>query len=408
VLDQGYWPDGIYTAPTDEALRYDLETTKKLGFNLSRKHAKVEPDRWYYWADKLGVLVWQDMPQMFAKENTLTDEAKAQFEIEWRREIAAFYNHPSIIVWTTFNEGWGQHDTDKIVALTKQLDPTRLVNNASGWTDKNVGDIHDTHSYPAPACEKPSETRASVDGEFGGLGMSVPGHMWSKDMWGYQGVYSKAYSLTRKYQQLLKSVYNLVNERGMSAAVYTQLTDVEKESNGLLTYDRAVIKPDLSIVTPANEGQFPPLPPNPNPDFVPTSQDDPITWRYTTDKPADDWMKPSFDDSSWKSGQAVFGHNVAGIHTQWQTPDIWIRREFTAPDSIPAKLDFLIQHDEDAEIYINGVLAGSVTGYVGDYVRAPMNQEGYKALHTGKNIIAVHCRNTVGGQGIDVGITEGK
>jgi beta-galactosidase/beta-glucuronidase len=273
ALDQGFWPDGIYTAPTDAALRYDIEVAKKLGFNLLRKHAKVEPDRWYYWADKLGMLVWQDMPQMFGGQNgALSDEAKQQFIVEWKHIIADLIDHPSIIVWTTFNEGWGQHDTPEIVALTKKLDPTRLVNNASGWTDMKVGDMVDTHSYPAPSCELPTADRASVDGEFGGLGMRVDGHMWAKGSWGYQGVYSQAYQLTKKYQELLRNVYDLKDNRGMSAAVYTQITDVEEESNGLLTYDRAVIKPDITIVAAANKGKFLPLPPNPHPDPVPTSK----------------------------------------------------------------------------------------------------------------------------------------
>ena len=149
ILDQGYWPDGIYTAPTDEALRYDLDTAKKLGFNLDRKHAKVEPERWYYYADKVGLLVWQDMPQMFTRAGQeLSEAAKRQFESEWSEIIGQLRNHPSIIVWTTFNEGWGQYDTDQVVALTRQYDHTRLVDEASGWTDKGGGDFHDEHAYP--------------------------------------------------------------------------------------------------------------------------------------------------------------------------------------------------------------------------------------------------------------------
>jgi len=406
VLDQGYWPDGIYTAPTDEALRYDVEMTKKLGFTLSRKHAKVEPDRWYYWTDKLGVLVWQDMPQMFGRKEELSDEAKEQFEIEWRREIAALYNHPSIIVWTTFNEGWGQHDTERIVALTKDLDPTRLVNNASGWTDRNVGDLHDTHAYPGPGCEPPSPTRASVNGEFGGLGMRVDGHMWSQDPWGYQGVYSRAYSLTRKYQQLLERVHQLSEERGMSAAVYTQLTDVENEGNGLLTYDRAIIKPDLAIVAAANQGRFPPLPPDPHPPLVPTGIDEPQPWRFTTANPGDNWMRADFDASGWKEGNAPFGHGIPNARSSWTTADIWLRRDVTLPENLPAKLVFDVFHDEDVEIYLNGVLAGSAAKYTTDYVQIPMNEEGRAALKPGRNTIAVHCHQTVGGQFIDAGIAE--
>ncbi len=268
VLDQGYWPDGVYTAPTDEALRSDLEMIRKLGFNLSRKHAKVESDRWYFWADKLGVLVWQDMPQMFgaidpnnkAAGQQIDDATKEEFAKELKSEIAEFYNHPSIIVWTDFNEGWGQHDTEKIAALTKELDPTRLVNSASGWVDKGVGDIQDSHHYQTPWCNKPSGNRASVGGEFGGIGMSVPDHLWSKKSWGYEGVLTRQYDLDKKYQELLKEAYKLRDGQGMSAFVYTQLTDVEQEINGLMTYDRKVVKPDLQIASEATRGTFLPLP----------------------------------------------------------------------------------------------------------------------------------------------------
>ena len=190
VLDQGYWPDGIYTAPTDDALRYDIEAAKKLGFNMIRKHAKVEPDRWYYWADKLGVLVWQDMPQGF---NTNPDEAeKKQFNTELHRLVGGLYNHPSIVFWTLFNEGWGQRDTETLAAELKTLDPSRLVNSASGWTDKNVGDVHDMHKYPSPGSPNPEVARAAVLGEYGGLGMRVEGHMWQDTSWGYQGLFKTA------------------------------------------------------------------------------------------------------------------------------------------------------------------------------------------------------------------------
>ncbi|MGH9416017.1 MAG: glycoside hydrolase family 2 protein [Terriglobales bacterium] len=253
TLDQGYWPAGVYTAPTDAALRYDIEVTKQLGFNLIRKHAKVEPPRWYYWADKLGVVVWQDMPQMFAgRQGALTDDAKAQFEREWSAEIAELYNHPSIIVWTTFNEGWGQHDTAAIVALTKQLDSSRLVNDASGWTDKGVGDIQDTHAYPGPGDKPPAADRATVDGEFGGVTMAVPGHRWTTtQVKGYGKVLDDSKLVTGRYVALLKKVEQL-RDQGLSAAVYTQITDVEQEINGLLTYDRALIKPAAAAIRAIN------------------------------------------------------------------------------------------------------------------------------------------------------------
>jgi hypothetical protein len=408
-LDQGYWPDGIYTAPTDDALRYDIEVTKQLGFNMTRKHAKVEPDRWYYWTDKLGLLVWQDMPQMFGgRDNTLTAGAKAQFEKEWREELAQFHNHPSIVVWTPFNEGWGQHDTEAVVALTKQLDPSRLVNNASGWTDMKCGDLHDTHAYPGPGCELPEPHRASVNGEFGGVTMSLPGHRWNDEAFGYGAVLKDSWLATKRYQALLENVYKLRDERGMSAAVYTQITDVEQEINGLLTYDRAMIKLDEKIVTAANKGKFLPLPPNPNPPIVPSSQDEPQTWRYTTEKPAGDWMKPNFADTTWKPAPGGFGHEVGPIQTQWTTSDIWIRRIVELTADLPAELAFECFHDEDAEIYLNGVLAASPRDYNHAYETIPMNAAGRAALKGGPNVIAVHCHQTIGGQFIDVGIVKAK
>ncbi len=402
ALDQGYWPDGIYTAPTDEALRYDIEISKKLGFNLLRKHAKVEPDRWYYWTDKLGMLVWQDMPQAFG--GSLTNEAKTQWLTEWQSEIAAFYNHPSIVVWTTFNEGWGQHDTESIVALTRKLDPTRLINNASGWTDKGVGDLVDTHAYPGPWSEKPEAARAAVNGEFGGVTMQVDGHLWTTAVMGYGTTLKDSWLATKRYQALMKDAYKLRDTQSTSAVVYTQIVDVEQEINGLLTYDRAVLKPDASIVTAANQGKFLPLPPNPNPELVPTSDDEPQIWSYTTDKPANDWFQTAFDAAAWKVGPAVFGHDIGGVRTPWTTPDIWIRREFVLPTTIAAKLNFLVKHDEDAEIYVNGTLAAVVPGYNGDYAPVLMSAAGRAALKPGRNTLAVHCHQTAGGQGIDVGI----
>lgn len=408
LLDQGYWPDGIYTAPTDEALRYDIEVSKKLGYNLLRKHAKVEPERWYYWTDRLGILVWQDMPQAFGgRDGALTDEVKEQWDLEWKREIEGFYNHPSIIVWTTFNEGWGQHDTERIVALTKQLDPTRLVNNASGWTDMKVGDIADTHAYPGPGSGRPESTRAAVNGEFGGITMRIDGHMWTQDVFGYGSTLRSTTLVTKRYQDLLRKAYKMRDELGTSAFVYTQLTDVEQESNGILTYDRAIIKPDVTITKAANEGQFLPLPPNPNPDILPTSEEEGHDWLYTIDKPAtNNWMQTTFEAAGWKTGQAGFGHEVGTIRTPWTTDDIWLRREVTLPANLPARLAFTAFHDEDVEIYINGVLAATAKGYVTSYVTLPMTAEGRAALKPGKNLIAVHCHQTTGGQYIDIGITK--
>ena len=411
TLDQGYWPDGIYTAPTDGALRSDIDFAKSLGFNLLRKHAKVEPERWYYWTDKLGMLVWQDMPQAFGNGETFIAATKAQWLTEWKREVATHDNHPSIIVWTTFNEGWGQHDTEAIVALTKQLDPTRLVDDASGWTDKGVGDIADTHAYPGPWSGQPEPTRAAVNGEFGGVTERVPGHMWTTDVMGYGKTLVNRWQVTQRYQELLKSGYGIRDTRGTCALVYTQLTDVEQESNGLMTYDRSVVKVLPTIVKAANQGEFLPLPPAPplpvSHDLVPTSELQPQTWQYTTQKPGDDWTKPLFEASAWKSGPAPFGQGVGSPNTPWtDTPgDIWLRRTVTLPAVIPASLVVRAIHDEDVEVYVNGVLAASAPGYVGGYVDLPLSEAARAALKPGPNLIAVHCHQSVGGQVIDVGIT---
>ena len=257
-LDQGFWPDGLYTAPTDKALRFDIETTKKLGFNLARKHVKIEPDRWYYWCDKLGLLVWQDMPsgdkyiRANAPDITRSPASATEFDSELVALIQGRRNHPCIVMWVPFNEGWGQSDTTNVVERIRKLDPTRLVNSASGWADRGVGDVHDLHKYPGPGAPDPEPARAAVLGEFGGLGLPLSGHTWQGEKnWGYRSFTSRE-ALTSAYLDLVTKLFPLIEEKGLSAAVYTQTTDVEVEVNGLLTYDREVIKMDLKKVSAAN------------------------------------------------------------------------------------------------------------------------------------------------------------
>ena len=253
TLDQGFWPDGIYTAPTDEALRYDIEMLKKMGFNMTRKHVKIEPDRWYYWADKLGLLVWQDMPSTGGASK---DQEKQQFETELRRMIEDRGTHPCIVMWVLFNEGWGQYDIARLTEWVKMLDPSRLVNTDSGWTDFKVGDVVDVHCYPGPNSPVPEEKRAAVLGEFGGLGFGVKGHTWGSTTWGYEQ-FPDLDALTKRYVDLLRGVWRFKASPGLSAAVYTQTTDCETECNGVMTYDR-VPKMDLKQVAPANRGEFSP------------------------------------------------------------------------------------------------------------------------------------------------------
>jgi hypothetical protein len=264
LLDQGWWPDGLYTAPTDKALQYDIEVTKKLGLNLARKHVKIEPARWYYWCDKLGLLVWQDMPSgddyidRDEPDIQRSRESAEQFKLELKRMIDNLRNHPSIIVWVPYNEGWGQYDTPGISRMIKEHDPTRLVNSASGWADRGVGDIHDIHAYPGPAIPKLEDRRAIVLGEFGGLGLPVEGHTWQdRDNWGYRN-FRTAKELTNAYEVLIRNLYPMT-DKGLSAAVYTQTTDVEIEVNGMMTYDRAVIKMDVKQAKRINQGYLPPI-----------------------------------------------------------------------------------------------------------------------------------------------------
>jgi CubicO group peptidase (beta-lactamase class C family) len=406
-LDQGWWPDGLYTAPTDDALRYDIDATKQLGFNMARKHVKVEPDRWYYWADRMGLLVWQDMPSISPRA-TRTPESTAQFEREWKAIIDQRRNHPSIVMWVPFNEGWGQYDTERIAEWTKQYDPTRLVNNASGWTDAGVGDVIDIHRYPGPGAPKIEANRASVLGEFGGLGLPVPDHTWQAQAnWSYRG-YTTKEDLTNAYVSLLERLHPLFGAPGLSAAVYTQTTDVEIEVNGLITYDRATVKGDVTRIREANRKLFT-MPPVVRP-IVPVSREMLATWKFSTAKPADKWMDTAFNDAAWKSGPGGFGTpNTPGalIGTVWNTSDIWMRRTFDLPAGTKAVNPRLfLHHDEDAEVYLNGVLAAKVSGFATDYELTAISAEAAATLKPGQNTIAVHCHQTTGGQYVDVGIVD--
>lgn len=407
TLDQGFWPDGIYTAPTDEALRSDIEFLKKSGFNFTRKHVKVEPERWYYWCDKLGLLVWQDMPS----GNNATVGGRHDFESELLRMVDGLENHPSIVVWVLFNEGWGQYDTKPLAEWLKERDPSRLVDDASGWTDMRAGDLIDMHSYPGPDTPAPEPRRAAVLGEFGGLGLAVTGHTWSTHSWGYV-MLPDANELAARYAQLLQQVWKLHNLRGLSAAIYTQTADVETECNGLQTYDRAVAKIAPEVLRAANRSGLSGVP---GKVILADALFGRVSWKYTTEKPADNWDQPAFDASGWKEGVGGFGTtDTPGIflNTLWNTSDIWLRREFTlTAQDLPA-IKLHVFHDEDAEIYFNGTLAARLPGFITDYDQFEISSVARTALHPGENTIAVHCHQTSGGQGIDVGIvipqTEGK
>ncbi len=263
-LDQGWWPDGLYTAPSDEALKYDIQKTKDFGFNMIRKHVKVEPARWYSHCDRLGILVWQDMPsgdrspqwqsqQYFnGNEFVRSEESETNYRNEWKEIINLLYSNPSIICWVPFNESWGQFKTKEIVEWTKSYDPSRLVNPASGGNHYPVGDMLDLHNYPSPKMYLYDGQRPTVLGEYGGIGLAVDGHLWSTDKnWGYiQFKDSKA--VTDEYVKYGELLLKMA-KTGFSAAVYTQTTDVEGEVNGLMTYDRKVIKIEENRVNEINQ-----------------------------------------------------------------------------------------------------------------------------------------------------------
>ncbi len=413
-LDQGWWPDGLYTAPTDEALVFDIIKTKEMGFNMIRKHVKVEPKRWYWHTDRLGIVVWQDMPSGWIGGGAFREdppevvaEQKEQFLAEWAGIIDGLRNSPSIVMWVPFNEGWGQHDTERVTNWTKTYDPTRLVSNASGWTDRNVGDIYDRHSYPHAGEPHVEARRAFVQGEFGGLGLPVKDHLWwDKRNWGYRTLDDEK-KLATDYEGVVERLRQFIG-LGTSAGVYTQTTDCEGEVNGLMTYDRKVVKFDEAWMAEVN-GRLYKAPPIVT-IVVPTSREKGKEWRYTFEKPAETWAAADFDDAAWKTGIGVFGTEDtpgARVRTTWNTSDIWLRRAFELTADDLAQIDRIqlsLLHDEDAEVYINGVLAASVEGHTGSYTAIPITPEALAAIRPGVNTVAIHCHQTNGGQSIDLGL----
>ena len=417
-LDQGWWPDGLLTPPSDEAMAYDLKVLKSIGMNMLRKHIKVEPARYYYHCDKLGLLVWQDMPSAMAagrrqginpnakQDATFTEDEKKQFRAELKAMIDHLRFFPCIVAWVPFNEGWGQHDTNEILKWVKELDPTRLVNGPSGWADRGYGDMKDMHNYPGPGMFPVMPDRVSVLGEFGGLGLPLKGHLW-KDAgnWGYQ-TFKSTDDLRQGYRQLTLRLRPLIG-RGLSAAVYTQTTDVEVEVNGLMTYDREIIKLDVSETAKWHKALF--GPPLEFRELLATSEANPQKWRYTTAKPADGWEKLEFDAAAWAEDDGGFGTKGtpgAIVRTEWKTADIWVRRSFDLK-ALPAGEIFLrVHHDDDAEVFINGVLAATLKGYTTAYSEMSLTPAAQKALKAGVNVIAIHCRQITGGQYIDAGLAE--
>jgi len=408
-LDQGWWPDGLYTAPTDEALKYDIEVTRELGFNMARKHVKVEPARWYYWCDRLGLMVRQDMPSGFlsgvrdakslyispfaAEDAPREGVSAAQFESEWKEEIDSLGFFPSIVVWVPFNEGWGQYDTGRIAEWTKRYDPTRLVNAASGWTDRGVGDLYDTHMYPGPGMRPLPEgdKRASVLGEFGGLGWPVEDHLWwDKRNWGYRTLQSRQ-ELNDKYDEIVSAVAGPYH-RGVAGAIYTQTTDVEGEVNGLMTYDRKLVKFDADRLKQIHSVFF--AAPKQTQVIAPTSAGEQQEWAYTFKKPGGNWASLGLNDSKWMHGKAPFRSEPDEQFTNgatWQTGPIWVRREFTVNELPQTLWVEVLNTVSGGAIYLNGTEIAKIDVPTRREYRHIDVSAFAKLLKTGKNVLAIHA-----------------
>lgn len=414
VLDQGYWPDGLYTPPTDSAMRSDLEFVKRAGFNTVRKHVKVEPARWYRHCDELGLLVWQDMPngdvsppwnRDWRIENPQADatrsaESARNYRAELSRIVRQLQPFACIVMWIPFNEAWGQFDTRGVVRWLKTYDPSRLVNPASGGNFVNAGDVLDIHEYPGPAAPTRQPGRATVLGEFGGLGLPVPDHLWAQEgNWGYR-TFADAKQFAAKYAELIASLA-MSRADGLSGAIYTQLSDVETEVNGLLTYDRKVEKISADELRTINRNLYLPIV-RPTA-LIPSADEEPTEWRYSTSQPTHGWEQPEFDDSGWERGRSGFGRQEtpgAQVGTAWTSDQIWLRHTFRHSTK-EGELWIKIHHDEDVEVFLNGSPVLSRAGYTTAYtwVRIPTD-----ALRRGTNLLAVTCRQTTGGQYVDVGL----
>jgi beta-galactosidase len=431
TLDQGWWPDGLLTPPSDAAMRSDIEFLKASGFNTVRKHIKVEPRRYYTHCDRLGILVYQDQVssgtgrargkkgssavwtrlQPDPVDAIWPDAAHKQFMKELELMIDTLHNHPSIVQWVPFNEAWGQHRTMKVGEWTVKKDPTRQINIASGGNFFPVGHVVDHHQYPHPGFpfELGKDGRfddyVKVVGEFGGHGYPVKGHLWDPNArnWGYGGLPKNKEEWVERYQKSLQLLAELKSQ-GIAGGIYTQTTDVEGEINGLITYDRKVRKIDpIKLRQLADE-----LLSAPNhfitKTVLPTSEQEGQIWQYTTTKPAKGWTALKFDDSSWKKGSAGFGTKITPrthVRTVWDTNEIWIRRRFEAPDLDKGSLFLRVYHDEDAEVFLNGNQIANLAGFNGRYSNVAIPT---KHLRTGSNVLAIHCRQTIGGQYIDAGL----
>ncbi|NLI00727.1 MAG: beta-galactosidase [Chthonomonadales bacterium] len=436
ILDQGFYPDGIYTARTDEDLKRDIELSMAAGFNGARLHQKVFEPRLLYWADKLGYIVWGEYPSWGV--NLADQAAVAHVANEWRQVVERDRNHPSIVGWCPLNEtgpGNAVAAAQLILGLTQVMDPTRPYLDTSGYVHLDPRtDVYDCHDYDQnpdsfaaryagfgqtgtrPYNNNLSDARSAYLGqpyfvsEYGGIRLKTDRDT-GEPGWGYGQ--TDLTGFIERYKGLTDA---LLDNPNMFAFCYTQLTDVEQEQNGIYFYDRKA-KYDPALLRAINarpaayETQGPRVRSVRWRAVVPTSREIAQTWRYTIDNPGDGWYRPDFDDSSWSEAPGGFGaEGTPGsvVRTEWKSGTIWLRRTFVLSD-----LDFElaaldIHHDEDAQVFINGKLVANLSGYTGRYEEVEATRALREALVAGTNVMAVHCRQTTGGQYIDVGVLFGK
>ena len=432
-LDQGYWPDGILTPPTDEAIRYDLQFLKTIGCNMVRVHVKSHPTRWYYWADRLGLLVWQDMVCLPKYGQTVTDQASRQWETELLRMMDWLRNHPAIVMWVPFNEGWGQHETERFTKRIAQYDPTRLVDNASGWADCGVGHVLDQHDYSfysSIALQRYAGGRAVLLGEAGGFNMVVPKHTWHGNKEpgsnldyhadGGRPTVASPEEMLAMFSYWVDNLRCLNAAAGLNAVVYTQITDVEHELNGFLTYDRRVPK-----TAPEKWGEV--VRRLYRPPELKTLVAAGAAWRYTTKPPATggkagkgkppavpDWAKPGFDDAGWQTGRAPFatrmGDDLPAVGTVCESSPCFLRRTF-ALDRAPAKPAVRVVASRRCRLFINGRLFRNVLNrgrgpQQADVCCIVLRPEERAWLRKGDNTIAVEVPKAGGPNYFDLSLVE--
>ena len=438
TLDQGWWPESALTPPSEEAMAFDIKLLKDVGYNMMRKHIKVEPRRYYALCDRMGIMVLQDMP------SGVGDRVNRYgfYRKELKEMIDHLANVPSVVMWVPYNESWSQPHakyTIDTLAWVKRYDPSRLVNGPSGWNDFEGGLWHtgwykqhwespikdipefathsvDLHLYPGPGMHKLNPDRASFLGEFGGIGLKIAGHQWKPDgkNWGYVSDEDVGKSFAR-YSDIMARLACLAR-RGLAGSVYTQTTDVEIEINGLTTYDRKVVKYDVAKLRALHEAVYRAAAEGAKTahstvELFPRRDQSPTAWAYSFEEPAEGWTSSDFNDAAWKRSAAGFANDETAknetimVSTKWTTSDLWVRREFEydGRDVLDAWLDMF--HDEDTEVYLNGELVLSVKGFNNMYMPFDLDREKVKkALRKGRNVLSAHVRQTIGGQYLDMGL----